>query len=428
MNMKYRRMRILAALRPGKRYMISFLKWFCYAGIVGIVGGFIGSIFHISIDWGTNLREEFPLFIYFLPLAGLIIVWLYRHLDLYKKGNTNTVVKYAQEAGRRVPIVVSPLIFVATFLTHLCGGSAGREGAAIQIGGSVASQIGRVFKVNKEEGRIFILCGMSALFSAVFGTPVTAMFFAMEVAVVGIIMYSAIFPCMLSSVIAYAVAGFLNISPTRFVLPDVFAVTASNLVYTVILTVFCAMLSIIFCKSIHRGEKIAVRYIKNEYMRAVIGGFLVILLTKILNTYDYNGAGMNIITNAVTEGKSEFFAFILKMLFTVITISAGFKGGEIIPTLFIGSTFGCVFANLVGMEPQMGAAIGMIAMFCGVLNCPVASIFLSIELFGAEGLVFFVIAVCISFMLSGYSGLYGSQKIFLSKLGRGFVNKRTKSR
>ncbi len=415
--------RFLATLKHAWRYIRAFGRWMLYASITGIIGGFIGMFFHASVEWATHARETHEYFLYFMPIAGIIIVGLYNAFNSYGD-NTDTVVEGVRRDGRTVPIVLAPLIFISTVLTHLCGGSAGREGAALQLGGSIATQVGYWFDVDKKEMKVLLMCGMSALFSALFGTPVTAVFFALEVAVVGIMQYSALVPCIAASVTAYIITRVNGVEPTRFALANMPQITASTLMLTVALAALCAVLSIIFCRAIRRSEKIMHR-IKNEYLRIIIGAAGLIALTKLVGCYDYNGAGMDVIVRAVEGGEAKPFAFLLKIIFTIITISAGFKGGEIVPTLFIGAAFGCVFGNIAGADAGLFAAIGMVAMFCGVLNCPLASIFLSIELFGSSGLLLFVIASGVSYMLSGYSGLYSSQKIMSSKIRARYVNKNT---
>ncbi|MCD8391486.1 MAG: chloride channel protein [Firmicutes bacterium] len=406
--------RFLAVIQHGVRYLSAFAKWIWFAGITGAVGGFVGMFFHIFVEWATNTREAVPQLIYFLPLAGLIIVALYNGFVSYEDNGTDMVVKYAGRSGKKVPFIIAPLIFISTVLTHLCGGSAGREGAALQLGGSIGTQIGIWRGAKDEEMRIYIMCGMSALFSALFGTPITALFFAMEVSIVGSMVYSALIPCMVSSFVAYGITRFNEIEPTRFILSSVPEFTAGNIFSMALLAAMCAVLSIVFCFLLKRSHKI-MGLIKNEYLRIVIGAALIIAMTLAVGNGDYNGSGMDVIKRA-TEGDAVPYAFLLKMIFTAVTIGAGYKGGEIVPTLFVGATFGCFAGGLIGFDPCMGAAIGMATMFCGVLNCPIASIFLSIELFGAEGIMYFVPAVIISYMLSGYYGLYDTQKFVYSKL------------
>lgn len=407
-------MRFLAVFKHGMRYLSAFAKWVWYAGITGFIGGFTGILFHTAVEWANDTRIEMPRLLYFLPLAGIIITALYNGFISYDNIGTDTVVQYAGRKGKKFPFIAAPLIFISTVLTHLCGGSAGREGAALQLGGSIGTQVGLWKNADDSEMRIFIMCGMSALFSALFGTPVTAMFFAMEVSLVGSMVYSALIPCMVSSFVAYGLTAVYGIEPTRFALSVIPEFTVSNILASAFLAVLCAVLSIVFCFTLKRAHKL-MEYIKNEYLRIIIGAVIIIAMTAAVGNGDYNGSGMSVIKRAV-NGEAVPYAFILKIIFTAVTISAGYKGGEIVPTLFVGAVFGCFMGGVLGFDPGMGAAVGMAAMFCGVLNCPVASIFLSIELFGAEGLMYFVPAVIISYMLSGYYGLYGTQKFLYSKL------------
>lgn len=416
--------RFLAILRHSSRYISAFFKWVIISASTGVIGGFVGMLFHASVEWATHQRETHTYFLYFLPLAGVIIVGIYNAFNSYDENSTDTVVDYAHREGKRVPFVITPLIFISTVLTHLCGGSAGREGAALQLGGGIATLVGNFFGVDRREIRVVIMCGMSALFSALFGTPVTAIFFALEVSVVGLMLYSALIPCVIASLTAYAIVHINGVAPTAFAIAHIPAINASTVAVTALIAALCALLSIFFCAAIRKSEWL-MDHIKNDYLRIITGGAAIIILTKILGTTDYNGAGMNVITSAVEGGNAKNFAFLLKILFTVITISAGFKGGEIVPTLFIGATFGCVLGRILGMDAGFFAAIGMISMFCGMLNCPLASIFLSIEIFGPQGLLLFVLAAGVSYMLSGYYGLYGTQTILSSKLRAMYVNRHT---
>lgn len=396
------------------KYIKSFAKWMVIAVIVGALGGAIGSIFHIAIDYVTELRGNFSWLIFLLPIGGLFIAAIY-HLAR-KKGHidTNRVLE-AVRRDEKVPLVMAPLIFVSTIITHLLGGSAGREGAALQLGGSIGYNVGKVFKLSKDDMHIIVMAGMSSVFAALFGTPMTAAFFAIEVVSVGAMHYAAIVPCVISATVASRIALFAGLHPVRFDVVIVETVSASSVAKIIILALLCAAVSILFCTAIHKCEHYMNKLVPNKFVRAFAGGTLIVLLTIILGSYDYNGAGMDIITRAIS-GEAKWEAFILKIVFTAITIAAGFKGGEIVPAFFVGSTFGCVAGTLLGLDAGFAAAIGFVALFCGVVNCPVASLILSVEVFGAEGLVFFAIACGVSYMMSGKFGLYGSQEFIYSKI------------
>ncbi|MCH5348901.1 MAG: chloride channel protein [Oscillospiraceae bacterium] len=395
----------------------GFIKWFIIAVIVGIVVGLVGTAFNKALGFANDFRNSNSWTIFVMPLAGLVIVFLYTICGLSKDPGTNNIIKGAR-SDEEVSIKLAPLIFIATFLTHITGGSAGREGAALQIGGSVASPFGKLFRLDKKELSTLIMCGMSAGFSALFGTPVAAAVFAVEVTIIAAAQYSALVPCMVSAVTAVVVAKSFGVEAESFIvkgIPSLGEGSVPDLLRVTLLGAACAAVSVLFCFAIHNSGKIYKKYIKNDYVRVVAGGVIVILLTLIVGNRDYNGAGMNVIERAF-EGEAFPIAFLLKILFTALTLGAGFKGGEIVPSFFTGATFGCFFGGLIGLDPSFGAAVGLLAVFCGVTNCPFATIILSIELFGAAGLVFYALAIAISYMLSGYWGLYSAQKFYQSKL------------
>ncbi len=396
------------------KYIKSFAKWMAISVVVGALGGAVGSLFHIAIDEATELRGIYSWLLYLLPAGGLLIAAIY-HLAR-KKGHidTNRVIEAARQ-DEKVPLVMAPLIFISTVITHLLGGSAGREGAALQLGGSIGYNVGRVFKLNKKDLHIIVMAGMSSVFAALFGTPMTAAFFSIEVVSVGAMHYAAIVPCVISAIVASRIALFAGINPVRFNIAVSETVSIPSVVKIVVLALLCAAVSIAFCTAIHKCEKYMNKLVPNKFLRTFAGGTIIVLLTVILGTHDYNGAGMDVITRAIS-GEARWEAFALKIVFTAITIAAGFKGGEIVPAFFVGSTFGCVIGSLIGLDAGFAAAIGFVALFCGVVNCPAASTLLSVEVFGAEGLVYFAIACGVSFMMSGKFGLYKSQEFIYSKI------------
>lgn len=398
----------------------TFLKWVLIAGIVGLVGGGVGTLFHTSVELATHFRLEHSPIMLLMPLGGIIIVLLYKLAKVPVNIGTNQVINSIR-SDENVPIMMAPLIFISTVITHLFGGSSGREGAALQLGGSIGTKIGQLFHLDEKDMHLITMCGMSSVFSALFGTPLTATFFAMEVVSVGIIHYSSFVPCMVSSILAYRVSLLFNVEPVRFTLDVIPKLSLSIIAKVALLALLSAVVSSIFCIVMHKSHESMEKLFKNQFVRIAVGGIIIIVLTFLVNTRDYNGAGMDIIAKAMA-GDARPEAFLLKIIFTAVTIGAGFKGGEIVPTFFIGSTFGCVVGSLLGIDAGFGAAIGLVALFCGVVNCPVASIILSIELFGSQGLILFAVACSVSYMLSGYYGLYSSQKIVYSKFRAEFIN------
>lgn len=399
-------------------YPAALGKWLAVGALIGGIGGGIGSLFHIGVNYATQMRTAHPWILYLLPVLGLIIAGLYRVTGVEGK-DTNAIIE-SVHFGKNVPLLLVPVIFISTVLTHLGGGSAGREGAALQIGGGIGFETGRLLRLGEKDLPLATLCGMSAVFSALFGTPLTATVFAMEVISVGVFYYAALIPCLTASLVGYLVSLLMGVPPTRFTVAAP-ALKAGTMLPVVLLAIGCALVSILFCRGIQETGRLAARLLPNPYLRAAAGGILVIGLTLLAGGTDYNGAGMEMVERAVS-GEAADWAWLLKLLFTAVTIGFGFKGGEVVPSFFVGACFGCVMGGLLGLPAGFGAALGLAAVFCGAVNCPIASVVLSVELFGAGGLMYFAVACAISYLLSGYCGLYSSQTILYSKMRAEFIN------
>lgn len=417
--------RIRKQLRLTGLYAAALAKWLLLSAAVGILCGGIGAVFHLGVHYAAQTRAAYPWLLWCLPLAGLAIVGSYKLMGTEGMG-TNDIIDAVHD-DKRLPAALLPSIFLGTLLTHLCGGSAGREGAALQIGGTIGQWTGRLLRLDDQDLRVATLSGMAACFSALFGTPLTAVIFAVMGISIGTLYHTALLPCLLSALAAFGVSLALGVEPTRFSVaaPEI---AASTFLRVLLLSVLFALVSILFCSFIHATEHWMQRRIANPWLRVAAGGFAIIALTYLAGTRDYNGAGMEVIAAAVEQGTARPAAFLLKLLFTAVTLAAGFKGGEVVPSFFVGAAFGCVAAPLVGLPAGFGAALGLVSVFCGVTNCPVASVFLSVELFGADGLWYFALACGISYMLSGYSGLYSSQTILYSKLKARYINVHANSR
>lgn len=407
-----------------KPYVFMLLKSAVVAGGAGIVCGLVGTLFHYAVDKATDIRLQLPWLLYLLPVAGIVIAWLYHIAGLDNDRGTNLILESIRE-NKHPPLRLAGLIFIGTVLTHLCGGSSGREGAALQIGGSLGSGLGRCLRLSEKQEHILIMCGMSGLFSALFGTPVTATLFSMEVISVGIFHYSAFLPCICSSLVSYKISLFFGVQPVAYHI-NLLNSQGFDLTWRIaLLALACALVSILFCKAMHLSSYLYRRFLTNAYLRAAVGGGLVVIITLLIGTRDYNGAGMDIVGLAL-GGHARPEAFLLKILLTALTLGAGFKGGEIVPAFFIGSTFGCVAGQFLGLDPSFAAALGLVSVFCGVVNCPIASIILSIELFGSGNVLAFAFACAISYLMSGSYSLYSSQRITYSKLEPTFINAKTK--
>ena len=403
-----------------RRDLTAFFKWIVLSLLVGTVVGAVGAAFSFCLAWATAVRQAHFVLIFLLPVAGLVIVGLYHLLDMDNDGGTEFILASVRDA-RHLRFRMLPLIFLSTVLTHLTGGSAGREGAALQIGGSIGNKLGDLLKLDDRDSRILTMAGMAAGFSALFGTPIGAAVFAMEVESVGVMYYSAIIPCFLSAFLAKLVAGFFGVAPTVFALQSVPSLTPLSLAQLLALGALCALAAALFCHAMQLGGICYAKLTSRRWVRVLIGGGLVVVLTLLVGNTDYNGAGVDVITRALS-GSAVPWAFLLKILFTALTLRAGYKGGEIIPALFIGATFGCVVAPLLGLSASFGAAAGMVSVFCGVTNCPITSILLAYELFSGVGTVPMTLTIAAAYMLSGYCGLYHEQLIMYSKTKSLFIH------
>ena len=403
---------------------ISVACW-TVAGLgIGLIVGLFATAFGLSMNYVIRTRETHPWLIYFLPVGAILITFLYKNILKVKDSGTNTVIA-AIQSNERLPFRLAPLIFIATLITHLVGGSAGREGAALQMGGSIGNGIGRLLKLSPTNKKTMIMCGMSAAFSALFGTPMAAAIFSMEVISVGIMHYAALVPCVISSLVARYIAAYFGLGAEIYPIELIPEFNIRTAIMICIFAIICGLASIVFCTMLHKYEEFISGKIPNPYIKAVAGGTSVLLLTLIVGNQNYNSTGVAIIMSCFTGASIGLGAFLLKMIFTTLTLSCGYKGGEIVPTLFIGATLGAAVGQLIRVSPALLAAVGMGALFCGVTNCPISSLLICFELFGYEPMPYFLLAVAFSYWVSGYSGLYRAQKIVYSKYRSNYIDKHT---
>ena len=399
--------------RAAKAAIRVALQWFFLAIPTGLICGLVGTLFHLSVERVTELRADQPWLLFLLPAAGLLITALYKATKCEGVG-TNNVIR-AVQSGEPVSILLVPAIFLGTVLTHLCGGSAGREGAALQMGGSIGWNVGTLLHLKDHDRRTATISGMAAFFSALFGTPLTAALFAMMVEDVGLTFTSAFVPAFTSALIAYGCSLAFGIAPTHF------AITAPELTvwsaFLVILLGFaCAAVSRLFCGLLHFMEHKVPQLLPNPWLRIFVGGVAVIAFSYLFGVGRYNGAGMGVITAAVEQGEALPWDFLCKIFLTALTLSCGFKGGEVVPSFFVGATFGCVFGPLLGLPAGFAAAVGLVSIFCGATNTLIPSILMGFELFSGAGLELIALGCGICYMLSGHHGLYSSQTFVTNKL------------
>lgn len=404
------------ALRFAGEYILAAVKWTAVSLGMGALCGLMGTAFHWGIDWVTAFRGQHPRIIWLLPIAGAVTLLLYRLCRVSFGAGTNLIIT-SVTTNEHIPALLAPLITAGTLLSHLFGASVGREGAALQLGGSIGHNLGELMGFDRDDVRVMSMCGMAACFSAMFGTPISAAVFVIEVIYVGTFQYAAFLPCIISSCTAAWLGGLLGAKPMAFTLPKIPGASPKSVLGTAALAVLTAILSIILCVVLHRAADLWERLIKNPYLRIAAGGLLMAAIAAAFHLEDYTGAGTHMIERAI-EGRAEPWAFAVKLILTALCVGAGFRGGEIVPTLFIGATFGCAAGPLLGLDPGFSAALAMAALFCSVVNCPIATLFLTAELFHTTDLDLFALAIAAAFVLSGYFGLYNSQRFRFSKVKR----------
>ena len=373
--------------------------------VTGLVVGVCGGVFARLLDVAADVRNGTAWAMYLLPLAGLMVVWMYRRGGIKTAGGTDLIIQAAR-GEQPVSRLLAPVIFAATLLTHFFGGSAGREGAALQLGGSLSELIRKGAGMGESYQDLAIMCGMSAGFSAVFGSQIAAALFALPL--------GGLFPCVVSSLTAGTIARAMGVHGVSFILT---ASTADVIFYgqVVVLSLACGLLSTIVCYTFAGVRSGLERLFPNPYLRVLVGSAAVLGLTTLLGTKLYLGTGSDMIAGAIREGSAQPLDFVWKLLLTALTLGAGLKGGEIVPSFAIGASFGCVVGPLLGLQAPYAAAIGMVALFCGVTNCPLTALVLSFEVFSFCNPGGFLMAVAVSFLVSGYGGLYAKQKFAFSK-------------
>lgn len=394
---------------------LSFFRWIWLGGVVGILSGSASAIFLIALEYVTDTRINHPWLLYFLPFGGALVSFLYLKFGKNSSKGNNLIIEQIHNGNETIPLRMAPLVLFGTLITHLFGGSAGREGTAVQMGGSLAERFGKWIKAGPVDRKILLMCGISGGFGSVFGTPLAGTVFGLEVIAIGLIQYEALIPCFTASFVGHLVTTRLwGVEHVHYPL-----MTAPALSLMVILKVSAASLlfalaSICFSELTHLLKKLYSTIFRNPMLKSAAGGLIVIGLVYLVGSREYLGLSMPLITDAFHQDVPTF-AFLWKLIFTSVTLGAGFQGGEVTPLFAIGATLGHTLADLFHMYGPFLAALGFIAVFCGATHTPIACFLMGIELFGSSGAIYMFIACLISYIFSGYSGIYTSQRIGISK-------------
>ena len=387
-----------------KKTLLNILKLSALGVLVGALGGLVGAAFSHTLSFVTSLRESAPWLILLLPVGAVATALLYRIFKAKEQSSTNEIILCIAH-NKPVRFIAAPLIFVCSAISHLFGGSAGREGAALQLGGASASWLSRVLKLNEDDASAISTSGMSAVFAGLFGAPLTASFFVLEFRTNFKKLLRAILPVFISSIVADKLCTFLGVETEKLHLLSVPEITLPTLLKTILLTLAVGLLGWILCFLINAFRGPIKHALPNIYLSSALFGALLIVLTALVGDMRYNGSGMPLVMTAV-EGRADWFDFLLKLAFTCVTLAAGLKGGEIVPTYCIGATFGCVFGNLLGFSPSLSAVLGLIGLFCVATNSPISAVFLGLELCGVSALPYYLLVCLILWPISARKGLF----------------------
>ncbi|UJP66105.1 voltage-gated chloride channel family protein [Mongoliitalea daihaiensis] len=393
---------------PNFRFL---LKWLLIASVVGFVAGSASAFFLVSLEWVTNYREAHVWIIAFLPISGLLIGWsYYRFGASVSKGNNQLLEEFYQPT-QTIPLRMAPLVLFGTLATHLFGGSAGREGTAVQMGGAIADQLNKWFTLTKEDRKILITIGVAAGFSSVFGTPLAGAVFALEWLIVGRIRYEAILPAFIGAYVAdYACAEFWQVHHTQYAITEVPAISMVNFLWLIPAGILFGLAGRLFAKACHLWGDVFQKYISYPPLRPVVGGVLVALIVWASGTTKYIGLGVPTIVDAF-EQTLPWYDSLAKIFMTSLTLGAGFKGGEVTPLFFTGATLGNALSMIIPLPMSLLAGVGFVAVFSGATNTPLACTLMGLELFGTEAGIFIGLGCVLAYLFSGHAGIYNSQMI-----------------
>lgn len=394
-----------------RRFLPLLVRWSVLGSLVGMLSGTASVVFLASLDWATRTRLANPSLLFLLPLAGLGVGWIYHRFGGAAGQGSHLVIDELHANSTAIPLRMAPMILIGTVITHLFGGSAGREGTALQMGASLADTLRRTLRLPNADRHLMLMAGISGGFSSVFGTPVAGVIFGLEVGSMGRVRYEGLVPCLAAALVGDWLARLLGVSHTAYPQMPLLRVDPVMVLKVTAAGIICGLVSVLFVELTHLIKRVMRARFDWPPLRPVVGGFAVIVLVLILNTQDYLGLGLPLIKQSVNGEGVFVLAFLLKLLFTAVTLGTGFMGGEVTPLFVIGATLGWTLGGFLGIDPSVMASLGFVAVFAGASNTPLACTFMGVELFGGGGTAYLLLICMAAYLASGHRGIYTSQRI-----------------
>jgi H+/Cl- antiporter ClcA len=393
-----------------KKETVFLFKWIFISVLIGVFSGCASALFLVSLDWITLLRENNTWVIWLLPFVGLCIGLFYHYYgNDVVKGN-NLLLEEYETTRKIIPLKMAPMVLIGTLATHLVGGSAGREGTAVQMGGSIADQFAGFFNLDNNDRKTVIILGISAGFASVFGTPLAGAFFALELFYFSKISFKSIILSFITVYIAYFTVEIWQVKHTHYYIPIVPRFTATNFLWILICGILFGLTAMLFSRSIHFWGKLFSKFIKYPPLKPLIGGIILVVLFQMVGTNKYNGLGIPSIVASFSTS-TQWFDFLLKILFTGLTIGSGFKGGEVTPLFFVGASLGSFLSLYFPLPIALLAGMGFVAVFSGATHTPIACTIMGMELFGIESGLYIGLSCLVAYFFSGSIGIYQSQNV-----------------